>query len=93
MTRVIGLILLALGVMMLVLAPLLKFYVLPSAAKTPVDQYTESTSNVVFEQLLKLLEGTGDKDFFPGSKHEPGVVTIGFATDDVGYIHDGNSLL
>ena len=24
--------------------PLLKFYVLPSAAKTPVDQYTESTS-------------------------------------------------
>ncbi len=52
MKRVVGLILLALGVMMLVLAPLLKFYVLPSAAKTPVDQFTESTSNVVFEQLL-----------------------------------------
>ena len=52
MKRVVGLILLALGVAMLVLAPLLKFYVLPSAAKTPVDQYTESLSNVVFEQLL-----------------------------------------
>ena len=52
MKRVVGLILLALGVMMLVLAPLLKFYVLPSAAKTPVDQYSESLSNVVFEQKL-----------------------------------------
>jgi hypothetical protein len=63
MKRVVGLILLALGVMMLVLAPLLKFYVLPSAAKTPVDQYTESTSNVVFEQLLvpsKLAAGDPD---------------------------------
>ena len=63
MKRVIGLILLALGVMMLVLAPLLRFYVLPSAAKTPVDQYTESTSNVVFEQLLDpTLLAAGDSD-------------------------------
>ncbi|MEZ5157381.1 MAG: DUF3068 domain-containing protein [Candidatus Nanopelagicales bacterium] len=63
MKRVVGLILLALGVAMLVLAPLLRFYVLPSAAKTPVDQYSESTSNVVFEQKLnpqKVAEG--DKD-------------------------------
>jgi Porin PorA len=52
MKRVVGLILLALGVMMLVLAPLLKFYVLPSAAKTPIDTYTESTSNVLFDQIL-----------------------------------------
>ena len=52
MKRVVGLILLALGVMMLVLAPLLKFYVLPSAAKTPLDQYSESTSDVVFDQIL-----------------------------------------
>lgn len=63
MKRVVGLILLALGVAMLVLAPLLKFYVLPSAAKTPVDQYTESTSNVLFDQLLvpsKLAAGDPD---------------------------------
>lgn len=63
MKRVVGLILLALGVAMLVLAPLLKFYVLPSAAKTPVDQYTESTSNVLFDQLLvpsKLAAGDAD---------------------------------
>ena len=63
MKRVIGLILLALGVMMLVLAPLLKFYVLPRAAKTPVDQDKESTSNVVFEQLLDpALVAAGDSD-------------------------------
>lgn len=63
MKRVVGLILLALGVMMLVLAPLLKFYVLPSAAKTPVDQYSESTSNVLFDQKLnpaKVAEGDPD---------------------------------
>lgn len=63
MKRVVGLILLALGVMMLVLAPLLKFYVLPSAAKTPVDQYSESTSNVMFDQKLnpaKVAEGDPD---------------------------------
>ncbi len=63
MKRVVGLILLALGVMMLVLAPLLRFYVLPSAAKTPVDQYSESLSNVVFEQKLnpsKVAEGDPD---------------------------------
>lgn len=52
MKRVVGLILLGLGVMLLVLAPLLKFYVLPSAAKTPIDQYTESTATVKFAQLL-----------------------------------------
>ena len=63
MKRVVGLILLALGVAMLVLAPLLKFYVLPSAAKTPVDQYTESTSDVQFEQLLvPSLVAAGDPD-------------------------------
>lgn len=63
MKRVVGLILLALGVMMLVLAPLLKFYVLPSAAKTPVDQYQESIANAVFEQKLdpaKVAEGDPD---------------------------------
>jgi len=63
MKRVVGLILLALGVMMLVLAPLLRFYVLPSAAKTPVDQYSESLSNVVFEQLLDpTAVAAGDPD-------------------------------
>ncbi|HQR78874.1 MAG TPA: DUF3068 domain-containing protein [Actinomycetota bacterium] len=63
MKRVVGLILLALGVMMLVLAPLLKFYVLPSAAKTPVDQYSESTSNVLFEQKLNPHKvAAGDSD-------------------------------
>ena len=63
MKRVVGLILLALGVMLLVLAPLLKFYVLPSAAKTPTDQYTESTADVTFRQLLvpeKVAAGDAD---------------------------------
>ncbi|MCU0295857.1 MAG: DUF3068 domain-containing protein, partial [Candidatus Nanopelagicales bacterium] len=63
MKRVVGLILLALGVMMLVLAPLLKFYVLPSAAKTPIDQYTESTADVTFRQLLVPAKvAAGDPD-------------------------------
>jgi hypothetical protein len=63
MKRVVGLILLALGVMMLVLAPLLKFYVLPSAAKTPLDQFSESTANVNFELLIdptKVASGAKD---------------------------------
>ena len=63
MKRVVGLILLALGVMLLVLAPLLKFYVLPSAAKTPVDQYSESTADVNFRQILNPQKvAAGDKD-------------------------------
>lgn len=52
MKRVVGLILLALGVMMLVLAPLLKFYVLPNAAKTPLNTYTEATAEVQFNKVL-----------------------------------------
>jgi hypothetical protein len=59
----VGLILLALGVMLLVLAPLLRFYVLPSAAKTPLDQYSESTADVTFRQLLvpeKVAAGDPD---------------------------------
>lgn len=64
MKRVIGKILVALGVLMLVLAPLVKFYVLrPSPAKVPVDQYSESQSDVVFELLLDpaaLAEGDPD---------------------------------
>lgn len=63
MKRVVGLILLGLGVMLLVLAPLLKFYVLPSAAKTPIDQFTESTATVKFAQLLNPIKvATGDPD-------------------------------
>lgn len=63
MKRVVGLILLGLGVMLLVLAPLLKFYVLPSAAKTPIDQYTESTATVTFAQLLNPTKvAAGDPD-------------------------------
>lgn len=63
MKRVVGLILLAVGVMLLVLAPLLKFYVLPSAAKTPIDQYTESTATVKFNQLLVPAKvASGDPD-------------------------------
>lgn len=63
MKRVVGLILLGLGVMLLVLAPLLKFYVLPSAAKTPIDQYTESTADVNFRQILNPQKvAAGDTD-------------------------------
>ena len=63
MKRVVGLILLGLGVMLLVLAPLLKFYVLPSAAKTPINQYTESTAVVKFAQLLNPTKvAAGDPD-------------------------------
>lgn len=63
MKRVVGLILLALGVMMLVLAPMLKWYVLPNAAKTPLDQYTEATADVNFKQLLDPAKvAAGDKD-------------------------------
>lgn len=63
MKRVVGLILLALGVMMLVLAPMLKWYVLPNAAKTPLDQYTEATADVQFKQVLNPTKvAAGDKD-------------------------------
>lgn len=63
MKRVVGLILLALGVMFLVLAPLLKFYVLPAAAKTPLDQYTETTADVQFRQVLNPTKvAAADKD-------------------------------
>ena len=63
MKRVVGLILLGLGAMLWVLAPLLKFYVLPSAAKTPTDQYTESTAVVEFAQLLNPAKvAAGDPD-------------------------------
>ncbi len=63
MKRVVGLILLGLGVMLLVLAPLLKFYVLPSAAKTPIDQFTETTATVKFAQLLNPVKvASGDPD-------------------------------
>jgi hypothetical protein len=49
--------------MLLVLAPLLKFYVLPSAAKTPIDQYTESSATVKFAQLLNPAKvAAGDPD-------------------------------
>lgn len=63
MKRVVGLILLALGVMLLALAPLLKFYVLPNLAKTPLDQYTETTADVTFRQLLVPSKvASGDPD-------------------------------
>ena len=69
MKRVVGLILLALGVLMLVLSPLLKFYVLPSSAKTPLNTYTEATADVQFRQVLnpdkvaKASNDPYDRDF------------------------------
>ena len=44
MRRVIGLVLLGLGVFLLVLAPLLRFYMLPALAKAPLDQDSETVS-------------------------------------------------
>lgn len=63
MKRVFGLIFLAVGVMLLVLAPLLKFYVTPSLAVAPLDQYSESLADVSFAQIVDPVKlASGDPD-------------------------------
>jgi len=58
--RIFGLILFGLGVCLVLLAPLFRFYVGPSSAVTPLNQFTESTGvGVVQKQLVisKFLAG------------------------------------
>lgn len=54
MKRVLGLILLTLGVFMLVLGPLLKFVVVPRIAASPLDTYSTSKLDVIFVKALNV---------------------------------------
>lgn len=61
MKRVIGLILFGLGIFLLILAPMFRFYVGPKAAVAPLDQYTESTGvGTVIKQLDIAKFGAGE---------------------------------
>lgn len=67
MKRVFGLILLGLGFMLIVLAPLFRFYVGPSAAVAPLDQYSVTYGvGVAVKQLdiAKFAAGAADP-YFP----------------------------
>jgi hypothetical protein len=62
MRRPVGLVLLALGVAFLALAPLLRFYALPNLAKAPLDQNSETVSvaeNATFLDIGALQQRTG----------------------------------
>ncbi|MGV1037956.1 MAG: DUF3068 domain-containing protein [Candidatus Nanopelagicales bacterium] len=69
MKRVFGLILLGLGFMLIVLAPLFRFYVGPSAAVAPLDQYTVSEGvGVAVKQLDIAKFAAGDANpYFPAN--------------------------
>jgi hypothetical protein len=63
MRRTVGLILLALGVAFLVLAPLLRFYALPNLAKAPLDQNSQTVSvaeNATYLDIGALQQRTGE---------------------------------
>jgi Porin PorA len=62
MRRTVGLVLLALGVAFLVLAPLLRFYALPNLAKAPLDQKSQTVSvaeNATYLDIGALQQRTG----------------------------------
>ena len=62
MRRTVGLVLLALGVAFLVLAPLLRFYALPNLATAPLDQDSQTVSvaeNATFLDIGALEQRTG----------------------------------
>jgi|GEM_PF-839807 len=70
MKRIVGLVLIGLGFAFIVCAPLFRFYVAPSVAVTPLNQYTESAGvGVVIKQLdlSKFLTPTTDK-YYPANQ-------------------------
>jgi hypothetical protein len=70
MKRIIGLVLIGLGFAFIVCAPLFRFYVAPSVAVTPLNQYAESPAvGVIIKQLdlSKFLTPTADK-YYPANQ-------------------------
>lgn len=69
MKRIIGLILIGLGAMLVVLAPLSRFYIAPSAAVAPLNTNSVSTGvGVVVKQLDLVKFASGDPDpYYPAN--------------------------
>lgn len=65
--RVFSLICIGLGVTCIVLSPLFRFYVAPSVAQTPLDNYTQSTGvGVLMKQLDPTKVAAGDTNpYYP----------------------------
>ncbi len=80
MKRIIGLVLIGLGFALIVCAPLFRFYVAPSVAVTPLNQYTESSGvGVIIKQLdlSKFLTPATDKYYPPNQPAVGARVTKG----------------
>lgn len=74
MKKIIGLVLIGLGFAFIVCAPLFRFYVAPSVAVTPLNQYTESDGvGVIIKQLdlSKFLTPSADK-YYPANQPAKG---------------------
>ena len=69
MKRIIGLVLMGLGIALVVLAPLLRFYVGPTLAVTPLNQYSETSGvGVVIKQVdISKLLTPGADIYFPAN--------------------------
>lgn len=82
MKRIFGLILLGLGVALICIAPLSKFYMAPSLAVAPLDQYSVSTGvGVAIKQLdlVKFAAGAADP-YYPANQP---VTNVRYTVGDV----------